>query len=278
MIPMKSNRSFLQLVLGVVLLLAAPVGIIFRIMQLLYAIDYTTGFYKEWHFSVSALDITLIVAAAAVILTAFFLRKMELSVPAFKPFGLTLLSFFCAAGILAQLVLQFLQAESWSALFLVSTALSAASFLCFLVLGFRHEQNKASSSAFLIRNIVLTLWCCSEILLVFFDHSTKSNTSEFVFSIVFLYFASIFFVKYGKLAFYSGPTHRASFSLLLSASLMMLFGFILSIPDFFLLFSGEGTWKDLSPFACMALPLAAYGTLFICFNCFRSGSKNSLRI
>ena len=115
-------------------------------------------------------------------------------------------------------------------------------------------------------------------LLVFFDHSSKSNTSEYVFVILFLYFASLFFVKYGKLAFYNGPTHATTFSLLASGSLMALFGFVLSVPNFVASCYGVTSWQSFSPFSCVAFPLAVYGLVFVCMSCLRSGSKKQLHI
>jgi hypothetical protein len=278
MISMKPFASVLQVLLGVILALAVPLGVLFRIMQLLYAIDYSTGFYKEWHFSLPMLDVTLAVTAVLVLLSAVFLRKMELSVPHMKTLGVSLFSFLCAAGIALQLVLQMVQAKEWGVLFFLSFLLSAVSVGCFVALGIKTRQHMASSPAFLFRNIVLTLWCCVEILMVFFDHSTESNTSEYVFIILFLYFATLFFVKYGKLAFYSGPTNACSFSLLVSSSLMGLFGCILSIPNFFVALSGAGSWLELSPFSCVALPLGAYGLVFFYSNCFHSVFKKGLRV
>lgn len=278
MMSMKPFASVLQVLLGVVLALAVPLGIIFRIMQLLYAIDYSTGFYKEWHFSLPALDITLAVAAVLVLFCSIFLRKMELSVPRTKALGISLLSFLCAAGIALQLVLQIVQTKEWSILFILAFLLSAISAGCFVALGIETRQHAASSSAFLFRNIVLTLWCCVEILMVFFEHSTESNTSEYVIVILFLYFATLFFVKYGKLAFYNGPTNASTFSLLVSSSLMGLFGCILSVPNFFVALSGTEAWLELSPFSCVALPFGIYGLVFFYSNCFHSAFKKGLRI
>ncbi len=273
------DSKALRVVLTAVLAVSVPCGIIIRTMQLFYAIDYETGFYKGWHFSLPALDITLAVSAVLVLILSFFLKNAALSAGfSKKTLGISVLSFLCAAGLTGQLVLQILQARSWSALMLISVALSAVSIACFLALGIRQNQAEQGSNAFLFRNIVLTLWCCSEMLLIFFDHSSKSNTSEYVFVIFFLYFASLFFVKYGKLAFYSGPTDRSSFSLLVSGSLMSLFGFVLSAPNLIAVCSGLASFQDFNPFSCVAFPIAIYGLVFICTNCLRSGSRKGIHL
>lgn len=279
MIAMKFNYRGLRILLVALLALAIPCGIIFRTMQLLYAIDYTTGFYKEWHFSLPALDITLFIAAVLTIVFAFFLKRAPLSSDLAKGrAGISLLSFLCAAGLAGQLVLQFIQTNNWSVLALVSTALSVVCLVSFLALGIRQSQASSGSNAFLFRNIVLTLWCCAEMLTVFFDHSSESNTSEYVFVILFLYFSSLFFVKYGKLAFFDGPTDQSSFSLLISSSLMSLFGFVLSVPNIVAGCYGVASWENFSPFSCVAFPLAIYGLVFVCANCLRSDSKKALHI
>ncbi len=279
MIAMKFNSRALRIILVALLALSIPCGIVFRVMQLFYAIDYETGFYKEWHFSLPALDITLFAATVLTLVLVFFLKRVPLSAGFSKGrFGVSLLSFLCAAGLAGQLILQTMQESGWSVLMLVSAALSVVCTISFIALGVKQTQALPESSAFLFRNIVLTLWCCSEMLLVFFDHSSESNTSEYVFVILFLYFASLFFVKYGKLAFYNGPTYATTFSLLASGSLMALFGFVLSVPNLVASCYGVTSWQSFSPFSCVAFPLAVYGLVFVCMSCLRSGSKKQLHI
>jgi hypothetical protein len=269
----------MRIILVALLALSIPCGVVFRVMQLLYAIDYETGFYKEWHFSLPALDITLFTAAALTLVLALFLKRVPLSAGFSKGcFGVSFLSFLCAAGLAGQLILQMIQESNWSVLMLVSTALSIICIISFVALGIRQDQALPGSGAFLFRNIVLTLWCCSEMLLVFFDHSSESNTSEYVLVILFLYFASLFFVKYGKLAFYNGLTCATTFSLLVSGSLMALFGFVLSVPNLVASCYGVTSWQSFSPFSCIAFPLAVYGLVFVCMNCLRSDSKKQLHI
>lgn len=279
MIAMKFNSKALQIILAALLALAIPCGIVFRIMQLMYAIDYETGFYKEWNFSLTALDLTLLITTISVLILSFFLKRLPLSAEFSKGhFGISLLSFLCAAGLAGQLVLQIIQAESLSFLLLISIILSVICTVCFISLGIKRNQEKHESNAFLFRNIALTLWCCCEMLLVFFDHSSESNTSEYVFIILFLYFSSLFFVKFGKLAFYSGETYQSTFSLLASGSLMALFGFILSVPNFIAICCGIASWQRFSPFSCVAFPLAVYGFSFICASCLHSGPKEGLHV
>lgn len=270
MMIMKTENRPLRILFAVLLFVAIPVSVVLRTLQLLYAIDYATGFYKGWHFSIQTLDYVLLGVVVAALVLAFLLRKMPVSAVFVKRVsGNAILAFLCAAGLIGQLVMQFLQLESWSVLMLLSTLLTFVCIIAFLTLGFLQMQASPKSSAFLFRNIALTLWCSAEMLMVFFDHSAKSNTSEYVFVILFFYFTALFFVRYGKLAFYRDEPPKSSFSLLASSALMALFGFTLSVPNIIGVFFSPVTWRDFEPFSLVALPLAVYGLIFFSYNCLR---------
>ena len=246
-----SKKAF-GIILFAVVSAGALLGIVFRTMQLHYAIDFSTGFYKEWHYSLPALDTVLLGAAVLVVLLSILLKRKPLYAVLPKRLGGSLLPFFCAAGLAAQTILQMVQTTEW---------------------GLQQALAKPGVSGYLFRNMVLTLWCCCQMLTVFFERSSESNTSEFVFITLFLYASTVFFIKYGKLTFYSQPDHHSSFSLLLSASFLSLFGFTLSVPNIILLCTGGASPADFSPIACAALPLAVYGFSFLFINCLSSSKK-----
>ena len=276
---MRFNYQPLRILLVGLLTLSIFCGIIFRTIQLFCAIDYQTGFYKEWNFSLPALDITLFTATIVIFILVFFLKRVPIFTGVSKRgVGISLLSLLCAAGMIGQMILQILQTQSWSILMLISVVLSSVSFFCFLILGIREFLSHSGSGTSLFRNTTVTLWCCAEMLWVFFDHSSKSNTSEYVFVILFLYFATLFFVKFGKLAFYDSPTYASTFSLFASSSLMSLFGFVLSVPNIIAGCCGIASWQSLSPFSCVAFPFAIYGLFFVCSNCLNLSQNKRLNI
>lgn len=267
-----SKKAF-GIILFAVVSAGVLLGIVFRTMQLHYAIDFSTGFYKEWHYSLPALDTVLLGAAVLVVLLSILLKRKPLYAVLPKRLGGSLLPFFCAAGLAAQTILQMVQTTEWGIWLLVSSVLAAVSVVCFILLGLQQALAKPGVSGYLFRNMVLTLWCCCQMLTVFFERSSESNTSEFVFIILFLYASTVFFIKYGKLTFYSQPDYHSSFSLLLSASFLSLFGFTLSVPNIILLCTGGASPADFSPIACAALPLAVYGFSFLFINCLSSPQK-----
>ena len=164
---MKPFASVLQVLLGVVLALAVPLGVLFRTMQLLTPLTIPPVFYKEWHFSTSCAGCYAGSRSSAGASLCRFSAQMDLSVPHTKAFGISLFFFFVCGWHCASTGAANRSGQSGAFCFSFRFCFRQSVQAVFVALGIETRQHAASSPAFLFRNIVLTLWCCVEILMVF---------------------------------------------------------------------------------------------------------------
>ena len=249
---------------SLILVLFSLGGVVLNLLQVIFAIDHETGFYAVWHFSIPALDFLLITGVLLFGIIAFLFRGSALTGE--FPGGSVGTGVFCAfsaVGLFGQFTLSLFRMTEPSFISLLSLLVTALCFAGFLALVSKRESLSETSGFFLaFRSIVPALWGCLQMILLFFEESVLSNTSEHILSILFLGSATVFFIKLGLLSF-PGNGKKGGFILLFSGALTALFGFTFALTDFIGCLTGIISWNALSPLSCAVLPFAAAALGFV---------------
>lgn len=266
---MEKMKRPLQIGFLVFWVLITITALFFRSWQLFHAIDFATGFYNNWDFSLFWFDVVLVVAAIGVLAFSLLLRNQPFQAAFTHNRTLSCIcGLLCAIGISLTGVFAFVQTpiSEFTILQYLSIFMSIPAIAAFVAYAYRAVQ-LGKHTMRLWQCGVVTIWGCVELFRVFIDESYRSNTSEYVLIVIAFCLLTLFFLKLGRQCLKTrGETPNVSFLVLFSSALGSVFGLMVSISNLIAIFSGLGTIYDFFPSTVALLPLSLFAAGFFITN------------
>lgn len=222
----------------IALLVTAVSSIIVRAIQLLYAIDYRTGFYNP-HFSVSLLKIIMIVMIPVSILLILVGKRENLSEKMVEQKSILVTITFVATGLMMMIQGIFKIAVSVIAVTVedVTTPSEVSDYLIIFLLFLSglalivaaKNNHKGMKNSLLFA--IPTIYFCVQLMITFMAHTTIANISENLLEVLLLCAIVVFFCSFGKIIIGISGKFSEVF-LTISACATVVLGAVVLLPQY----------------------------------------------
>lgn len=257
-------------------LVSVFIAIPLRLIQLSFAIEPDTGFYKEGHISVPLLTF-VIIATFIILIVLPFLLKPEYVAPDKSELRLTgAFGVILGISLFIVSIFNFLAIDETELLFegmYFTEIFGILSGVYFVVLGIKLVVEKGPLKSLLLFSLVPIIWSTMKLFISFVQYTMIANISEILFEVLSLAFFPVFL--YGHARIITNIKSKFGFNIVISFGLLSsFFGLVSTLPKYIAVFFKISTipiTNGLPDF--LNLTLSLYIIVFIVGLIFKDNSK-----